>query len=163
VLKRKGAKEWVREDGTHFITVDLDVLSRRKLSLLVEGLGRRRVFVLHEGRWGSRYSANVELDGWNKTADQQIQGLVALIRRLPHAARRLWDDAQSRVFNIGIQAGLHPHSHELRLSGRTVREAAQVGAAIVITTYAPDAPLPVAAHAARAAQQRDEADEARDG
>jgi hypothetical protein len=121
------------------MVVDLDVFSRRRLSALAEAFGDR-VFVLYEGRWGSRYSAHFELHGWNQTADQQIRGLVSLIRKLPRPARVLWNEAQLRVFNIGLQAGLHPHSHEIKLSPTTVAHAAQVRAGLVITTYAPDVP-----------------------
>jgi hypothetical protein len=143
MLKRKKAGEWVQEEGTHFVAVDLDVFSRRRLSALAEALGDR-VVALYEGRWGSRYSAHFELHGWNQTADQQIRGLVSLIRKLPRPAELLWNEAQLRVFNIGVQAGLNPHSHEVKLSPATVAQAAQIRAGLVITTYAPDASSSVA-------------------
>ena len=136
MLKQKKPGEWIQEEGTTFRAVDFDVFSRRRLSALAEAFGDR-VVVLYEGRWGSRYSAHFELHGWNQTADQQIRGLVSLIRKLPIPARVLWNEAQLRVFNIGIQAGLHPHSHEVKLSATTVAQAAHVGAGLVITTYAP--------------------------
>ena len=141
MLKRTKSGDWIQETGTHFIVVDLDVLSRRRLRVLCEAFADR-VIVLHEGRWGSRYSAHFELHGWNQTADQQIRDLLSLIAKLPRPARRLWDHAQSKVFNVGIQAGLEPHSHEVSLSPATVARMAHVGASLTITTYAPDAPRP---------------------
>lgn len=132
------SSSWVCPEGTHFIVVDLDVFSRRRLTGLVEALGDK-VFVLHEGKWGSRYSANLELDdNWNLTADQEIRRLVALVRALPVAARDLWTSAQSRVFNIGVQAGHTPLSHELKIARTTVEAVADVQGSITITTYAPD-------------------------
>ena len=154
MLKQKKPGEWIREDGTTFRAVDLDVFSRRRLSALVHAFGDR-VVVLYEGRWGSRYSAHFELHGCNQTADQQIRGLVSLIRKLPKPARVLWNEAQLRVFNIGIQAGLNPHSYEVKLSPTTVAHAAQVRAGLVITTYSPDASSVASAtpQYVRAAQQ----------
>jgi hypothetical protein len=154
VLKEKKPGEWIQEEGTTFRAVDLDVFSRRRLSALAEAFGDR-VVVLYEGRWGSRYSAHFELHGWNQTADQQIRGLVSVIRKLPRPARALWNEAQLRVFNIGIQAGLNPHSHEVKLSPTTVAQAAQVHAGLVITTYAPGASSVASATptSVRAAQQ----------
>jgi hypothetical protein len=162
MLKQVKPGEWVQEEGTHFMVVDLDVFSRRRLSALAEAFGDR-VFVLYEGRWGSRYSAHFELHGWNQTADQQIRGLVSLIRKLPRPVRVLWNDAQLRVFNIGLQAGLHPYSHEVKLSPTTVADAAQVRAGLVITTYAPDAPSAASAtQPVRAAQPAAAPDDSRE-
>jgi len=109
MLKRKNPGHWVQEEGTHFVAVDLDVFSKHKLSALAAALGDR-VIVLHEGRWGKRYSGHFEWHGWNQTADEQIRELVSLISKLPRPAQVLWNEAPSRVFNIGVQAGLDPHS-----------------------------------------------------
>lgn len=105
---------------------------------LVEGFGDS-VLVLHEGRAGSRYIASFELsNSWQLSADQEIRRLVALVRSLPTSARRLWTEAQSRVFDIGMQAGLTPHSHALILSQDTIEGVASVHGRITITTYAPN-------------------------
>ena len=57
------------------------------------------------------------------------------MRRLPRAERLVWDRAQLREFNIGIQAGAGPPSYELRLDPETVRAAASINAAIGVTIY----------------------------
>lgn len=134
-------------EPTSFITVDLDVFSRARLRFLAEALGNS-VIVLYEGRWGSRYSANFELaDSWQLTADQEIRRFVRLLEALPPGARRLWDRAQSRVFNIGVQAGVTPHAHELKIGARTVASVARLGGTIAVTTYAPGSrPLLVPTH-----------------
>src|SRR6185295_7067807 len=105
-IQKRGRVEWVAPDGTHFRTVDLDIYSRVRLTGLVEAFGDN-MLVLHEGKWGSRYLASFELgNSWQLSADQEIRRLVALVHRLPPSARRLWTQAQSRVFDIGIDAGL---------------------------------------------------------
>src|SRR5688572_19255015 len=127
-------------EETQFLNVDLDVFSRESLAPLVAALGER-VFVLHEGRWGRRYSANVELAGnvHTKDADFLIKHLAALITKLPPSARRLWKRASAREFNIGIQGALKPRSFELRIKPETLAAAARLDARIVITVYAAEA------------------------
>jgi hypothetical protein len=68
-----------------------------------------------------------------------MQEFVGLVRRLPPSVRRLWNDAKSRDFNVGIQSALKPHCHELRLTAATLEAVAGVCGSVVITT---DAPVP---------------------
>jgi hypothetical protein len=129
-----------QQEPTTFLNVDLDVVSRTRLDPLVAAFGRK-VFVLHVSTQGPPYEAHLELEGshWPKTEpDAIITKFVALIAALPARARRFWDGARSREFNIGIQAGVVPRVHELRLKPRTLEAVAAVGATVVITTYAPD-------------------------
>ena len=71
------------------------------------------------------------------TADRTIIGLTWLVKRLPPCYRKVWDSAKSREFNVGIEAGLEPHSFELRLNPRTVDAVRDVGGTLVVTVYAP--------------------------
>jgi hypothetical protein len=127
------------DEPTHFITVDLEIFSKRKLKALVTAL-HEKVVVLHEGRWGHRYHASVNGSGYRGntrlTADQEIGELLGLIDILRAGARRLWDRADARIFDIGVQAGFHPHSHALKLSSRTIRRLANAHATVAVTTYA---------------------------
>jgi len=149
-IQKRGRVEWVAPEGTHFRTVDLDVYSRARLTGLVEGFGDR-MFVLHDGKWGSRYLASFELgNSWQLSADQEIRRLVALVHRLPPSARRLWTQAQSRVFDIGIDAGLKPRSQALKLSQDTIAGVARVQGRITITTYAPETYIEVGQQKRRA-------------
>ena len=138
---QKGRGVWEQEEGTRFIRVDLDVFSRRRLTALATAFGDR-VFLLHEERHGSRYILRCEARGWNLTIDQEIRVLIALIKKLPRHLRRIWNDAQSRQFNVGIQAGLQPRYREFKLLPRTIALVAEVRATIVITVYAPEVPSP---------------------
>lgn len=130
------------DEPTNFITVDLEVYSRRRLTKLATVL-TKHLSLHHEGAWGrGLYFAafgGIEYRGKRplKTADQQIVALVRLVRALPPEAASLWAEARSRNFDIGIQSGLHPHSYQLGLSSKTIAEAASVNAKIVVTVYAP--------------------------
>ena len=106
IEKRGRVVAWVPPEGTHYIALDLDVFSRNRLDGLVVALGDG-VRVLYEGRCGGRYLASFQLRrSWQLSADQGIRRLVALVRSLPLSARRLWNESQSRVFDIGIEAAL---------------------------------------------------------
>jgi hypothetical protein len=137
MLIRKGRGLWVQEEGTRFLVVDLDVISRRSLSALAKAFGRRLVGGSQE-RYGSRYLITVHARGWNQTIDQEIRELVAATKRLPRPARVLWDSAQSREFIIGIAAEHEPRLREFKFSPRTIALVAEVNATIVITVYAPE-------------------------
>jgi hypothetical protein len=133
---------------TKFLNVDLDIVSRVPLQPLVAALGKA-VVVHYVGREGRRHTAHVALSSWNRTADGLIRDLIRRVDRLPRPARRLWDAATSREFNIGIQADATPFSHEVRLGAETVRQMAEVGARLGVTTYAPEAPAPKASRRTR--------------
>ena len=127
-------------EQTHLANVDLDVTSRRPLGPLAAAFGQR-VVILYVGGERRHYAAHFELRESYKpsrNADALIRRFVELIRKLPDDARQLWDNARSREFNIGIECGMVPHSHEMRLRSTTLEAVATVGGSIVITTYAPD-------------------------
>lgn len=124
------------EEETCFLNVDLDILATVSLEPLVAALGQR-VFVHYVGREGRRFGAHVSRSSYGQTADKLTRELCGLIRRLPRGPRRLWDNALSREFNVGVQAGLRPHSHEVRISENTLSLVAGLRGSVVLTTYAP--------------------------
>jgi len=122
---------------TQFLNVDLDVYSTSNLQSLITALGKK-VFVLHAGRDKRTYSAHLELARDTKNADDAISRFCDLIAALPKAQRDLWDTAKVRDFNIGVQAGMHPHCFEIELEEVTVQAASEIHARIVFTVYAPE-------------------------
>ena len=133
-------KTSVRAGQTAFINADLDIWSRSRLNRLVTAFGNG-VDVLFVGREGAHYGAHLELSerGQARSADTFIRRLAALVVALPRQARKLWDEAEIREFNIGIQAGSRPCSWESRLRPSTIHLAAQLKAGVVVTVYAPEA------------------------
>jgi hypothetical protein len=122
---------------TQFLNVDVDVCGKSDLQPLVAALGAR-VLVHYVGAEGNEQSAHFSLaDAHRRDADTIVRRLAALIERLPPGARRLWDRARARDFNIGIQAGMTPFSHKLGVEPRTLALVVGVRGRLVITTYAP--------------------------
>ncbi len=134
-------------NATTFLNVDLDLYARADLTPLVRAFGER-VSVLFVGKDGRRYSAHLELrsNRHSQNPDLCIRRFVALVRRLPPSARKHWNNATVREFNIGTQAWTTPHAFELRLRPETVAAVAHVGAQIGITVYACDAVAAYTAH-----------------
>jgi hypothetical protein len=121
-------------EPTHCVNVDLDVYSRVPLDGFVQALGDE-AFVLFVGGGRRKFEAHVELASSHMamSADDTIVGLTRLIRNLPRVQRMVWNSAQRREFNIGIEAGLEPHGFELRLEQRTLKAITDVGGVLVIT------------------------------
>ena len=134
-------------DATTFLNVDLDIASKVSLDPLVAAFGRK-VFVHHVGRIKRKFWARVSRFSYGQSADTLTRELCAMVLGLPRAPRALWNSAISREFNVGIQAGLRPHCHEVRLTKKTVALVARLGGTIALTTYAPD-PMPSAASRVR--------------
>lgn len=124
---------------TEFLNVDLDIISEYPLRKLATAFGED-VVVLHCGRWGDRHSAHFEIadSGYRDNPNSLIRQLVRLVKRLSPHARALWDGADSREFNIGIESAQRAPIFELRLRPTTLREVAEVNGTIVVTVYAPE-------------------------
>jgi hypothetical protein len=107
-----------RDDETTFLNVDLDVWAAYDLAPLVEALGVHvsDMFTgaaeVEEGAYQTHLELAIEERPGNP--DAAIQAFARLIDELPPAAKRLWDEANLRNFDIGIQGGVTPrafHSH----------------------------------------------------
>jgi|GEM_PF-905238 len=123
-------------DQTHFRNVDLEICSSSDLQPLVDAFGKK-VFVLHVGRFRRSYEAFLEVSKRTKDVDGTIRAFCELIRALPRPAKKLWNEAKARDFNVGIQACDQPSSAAFLLSADTLQQAAKLGARIVITVYSP--------------------------
>jgi hypothetical protein len=121
---------------TEFQNCDLDVRSRTSLLPLLEAWPWAQTPGRKHGS-GPRWLL-LSPRGSSRTAEQAVRQLVRLIDRLPPAAKRCWAQASSRVFDIGVQAGLTPTSFQgVKLSAETLRAVARVRGRVLMTVYAP--------------------------
>jgi hypothetical protein len=124
-----------KTSDTQFLNVDLDVYSESDLQPLVNALGRR-VNALYVGRERRKYSAHLELSGFQTpSADCIIRTFCTLIRALPKAERERWNRAKAREFSVGVQAGPRPFASDFRIEAQTVKAVAELGGVIVLTVY----------------------------
>lgn len=89
-------------EGPRFITVDLEVWSRTDLAPLADAV-RRRCLVLHVGKVNRKFLASFEAHG--DSPEETIWHLLELVRPLRGLARKLWREADARVFNVGFESG----------------------------------------------------------
>jgi hypothetical protein len=125
-----------RFESARFLTIDLDVRSRRSLAPLIAA-------------WPTSYrpyAANGQLSTqWLifrperevRTAEAAAKELLARIGALRGAARTAWRSAHHRLFDVGVRAGGEPGRpfEELRLSAETLRRIAVAGAQLQVTVY----------------------------
>lgn len=149
--------------GPHFINVDLEVWSKEDLAPLAEALEPKSV-VLHVGKLRRRFHLSIEASFSPKTPDDAISDLLEIARALPPAAKQLWKRAESRVFNVGYNAGedvnilserpvgsgrWYPRTpskavrpYEVTFSPDLLRAVVKAGATLGTTIYPPTKELP---------------------
>lgn len=128
--------------SAEFLNVDLEVGSRSALTPIIDALGEK-VIVLHSGRFRGKHLVCLELDGPlsvkrnDPTPDKCILAFSKLIERLPALARRGWDRASLRRFNVGIQinGGPAPAMFVAHLRAATVKRVADLNGEITMTIY----------------------------
>jgi hypothetical protein len=132
-----------RDDETTFLNVDLDVWAAYDLAPLVEAFGPHvsDMFTGAAEVEEGAYQTHLELalakrDPWNP--DSAIQAFVRLIEGLPPAAKRLWDEANLRVFDVGIQGGVTPRAFQFSLRPDTLAAASRLKANVALTIYGLD-------------------------
>lgn len=122
-----------------FLNVDLEVSSRTDLEWLVEEFGGDAT-KLYCGPSRGHFVATFEIPGLSGEANGLIGNFCHLVENLPVDARRAWDDAFLKVFDIGYESGSAPKSYQSELRPETVAAVARIGASLRITVYpaAPD-------------------------
>jgi hypothetical protein len=128
-------------DKSQFLNVDLDVISNSDLKPLVEAM-EDRIIVLYVGRVKRHYEAHLELVGSPlpsamhlKNPEMLILGFCRLIQGLPLQARKLWDSAKTRSFDIGIEARGPMHYYWFALTPKAIEAALEINAQIAVTVY----------------------------
>ena len=121
------------KEAAAFLNVDLELRSKKDLGPLLAAFGSH-VVVLDDRHAGGLHHLALELYDFSRYRDPDacIAGFAQLAKRLPPAARRLWNGAEAR-FDIGIEARDDGKTFTTRLAPSTLRKVAEVGGALVIT------------------------------
>lgn len=119
-----------------FITVDLDVKSRSDLDFLVKAW-KGRMIPMHVPKLGRQHWLRLELFPQPKSPAEAIRRVGKLVGGLSTRGRTVWRRAQSKEFDIGIQAGFEERSGEWVLEPRIVKTVAELGARVRFTVYSP--------------------------
>ena len=162
-VKRSKAKSDVdraRFEDPQFLTIDLDVRSRRSLAPLVAAWPWSYLPPAAENRREPRWLIlRPRRSAWpRRNADTAAKELLEDIQGLRGEARRSWKLARLRVFDIGVQAGAPGRIfEEVQLTPATLRGVADVGADVKVTVYPAQpqsSPRPVDAKPSASARSR---------
>lgn len=116
-------------EPAQFLTIDLDVRSRRSLGALLSAWPEA-YRPLNDSRWLIRNAFDA------KNAETAAKNLLGDIAKLKGKALASWKQAHRCTFDIGVQAGGPGRAfEEVRLSADTLRHIASVGGRIQVTVY----------------------------
>ena len=115
---------------TSFLNVDLDIHGAAGVRELVQALSASTL-ILHL----TDTEASLEHQESSRTASEALAQWARLIEGLPPDVRALWDACDTRVMNIGIQAGTAPHQSLYAVTLDDLAALSRVGASLLFTVY----------------------------
>lgn len=125
-----------------YLNVDLDIESSSSLDSLAEEMGKA-VLVLHSGPgMGRRHFLRLESLRWPDTPDAAARELCRAVERLSPVARRIWQRARRREFNIGYELPAGVQAVQVTLPPDTVRRIVALGGTVAFTCYRDDTQEP---------------------
>jgi hypothetical protein len=124
-------------EPTEFLNVDLDIEGTRADVDALTAVLDRRFFQLHREDEARKSRVHYEAHGRTDTIERTLRALCGVLEKLPPAARKAWQRAKVRDFNVGIQAGLVPHATEYAIAPATLARLEALGGRLVLTIYAP--------------------------
>lgn len=124
-------RETPRFEEACFLTIDLDVRSRRSLAPLMAAWPSQQSYQpISDPRWLILHALP------SKTAEADAKKLLDRIGRLRGAARLAWKHAHRRTFDIGVRSGGAGRAfEEVRLTAETLGRIGAVGAQVQVTVY----------------------------
>ena len=129
-------------EAARFLTIDLEVRSRRSLAPLVSAWPQ--AYQPQTGQEGAPDSRWLIMNAFfANTAETAAKHLLGHIAKLKGKALVSWKQAHRRTFDIGVRAGGPGRAfEEVKLTADTLRRIAAVGAQIQVTVYPAEPKLP---------------------
>lgn len=123
-------------EPARFLNIDLDVRSRRSLVPLIAAWPWSYQPLVAEGRANTRWLIVNPQGHRLRSAEAAAKELLERIESLRGDARRCWQQAHRRAFDIGVQApGSGRPLEEVRLTAETLRRIGAAGATVQLTVY----------------------------
>lgn len=119
-------------EETHFITVDLELISYDDLTPLVAEFSKEAI-VMRDDKIDGIYYASFEVEG--ATCDAVMKNYDRLLQKSTPSVKKLWNTCIKRDFDFGFRAGFQLHSFNMPISHKIVKTIAEIGGSISITIY----------------------------
>jgi hypothetical protein len=123
-------------DKTHLMEVLLDIESNVNLQPLADAFGAD-IHVHYSKLVKGVYETRVGLSEFHEFPDSTVTALCVAVCQLPESARKLWDCASTRTFDIGIEAAIGS-TYSFALAPQTLKTLAVLEGKVVITVYGPE-------------------------
>jgi hypothetical protein len=81
----------------------------------------------------------MELGSEFASLEETAANFVALLESLSPRARNIWDEFETRILNVGVQAGSEPYAASFEISSETIASLARAKVGVIFTVYAPPA------------------------
>jgi plasmid stabilization system protein ParE len=127
----------------HFLNVDLDMLFKREPKILLRELGRR-VAVLYSGPHPTGHLVVLELASSSQAKDphKPLRKWIRLLGTLSPAAKQEFENALSRVFDLGFDVANAGRFDRIELPKELLVKLAKLGASYAVTLYAAEPDVP---------------------
>lgn len=125
-------------EDARFLNIDLDVRSRRSLAPLAAAWPWAQQPLGTDGKPNPNWLILIPRGNAN-TAEAAARLLLEHVATLSPVARRCWNQASKRTFDVGVQAGMGARAFEgVQLSPGTILRIASIGARLRVTVYPPE-------------------------
>jgi hypothetical protein len=136
VSRRAAAPPQEIWEEAEFLNIDLDVRSRRSLAPLVAAWPGVQQPLRTDGKANPHWLIHTRRQA--DTAEATARLLLKDIAALSPAARRCWNQASKRTFDIGVRADMGGRAFEgVQLTPDTLARIAAVGGRLQVTVYRP--------------------------
>ena len=124
-----------------FLNVDLEIESASRLDLLAAAV-EPQAFVVHHGPGpgSKRYFLSLESARLSQGPDAAIHALCTVIENLAPAARRVWNAAARKTFDIGHARRESEPVLRFGIRAGTLARLTKLGATVAFTCYPPEIP-----------------------
>jgi hypothetical protein len=119
-----------------FLNVDLEITAPESLQPIVESLGTAAIILYHDDH-DDEYLLVLELnsDSEDKAIETTIATLCSLIETLPEPAQAHWQNATTRIFDIGYEADPDNQRLITEVSATALDRIAKLNATLRTTIY----------------------------
>jgi hypothetical protein len=120
-----------------FLNVDLEIVAPESLQPIVDHLGESVSVLYHDDHDDDEYLLVLELnpEPAKKAVETTIAALCTLIETLPESVKSHWQNATTRVFDIGYEADQGSDRSIADVSPAALGRIAQLNATLRTTIY----------------------------
>ena len=125
--------------GAEYLNIDLEIRAQFDLTPLREAFGEH-VAIMYCGECApGQYLLALESeylgDNTETSPDLTANTLCQLVENLTPSARKAWDEADDRIFDVGYDAVADPRCSQPLLSARTLQRISALNARLAISVY----------------------------